>query len=84
MPEDEREKSSKFTTQASPSWSDVLLIREVLSENMGEVVSYIPYFKADCNSPSLVGRGNFEENGERIRENLGLVGKVAVFWVKWH
>ena len=75
MPEDEREKSSRFTTQASPSWSDVRLIREVLAENMGEVVSYIPYFRADCNSPLLVGGGNFEENGERIRENLGLVGE---------
>ena len=73
MPEDEREKSSKFTTQASPSWSDVRLIREVLGENMGEVVSYIPYFKADCNSPSLVGREDSEEDGERIQEDLGSV-----------
>ena len=75
MPEDEREKILQVYDPSFPSWSDVLLIREVLSENMGEVVSYIPYFKADCNSPSLVGRGNFEENGERIRENLGLVGE---------
>ena len=51
------------------------MIREVLDENMGEVASYIPYFRADCNSPLLVGGGNFEENGERIRENLGLVGE---------
>ena len=73
MPEEEREKSSRFTIQASPSWSDTQLVREVLSENMGEVKTYIPYFRADCNSPSLVGRGNFEENGERIREDLGQV-----------
>ena len=73
MPEEEREKSSRFTIQASPSWSDAQLVREVLSENMGEVETYIPYFRADCNSPSLVGRGNFEEDGERIREDLGQV-----------
>ena len=69
MPEEEREKSSRF----HPCWSDVQLVREVLSENMGEVETYIPYFGADCNSPALVGRGNFEENGERIREDLGQV-----------
>ena len=57
MPEEERERSTRFAIQASPSWSDVQLVREVLSENMGEVSTYIPYLKADYNSTSLVGGG---------------------------
>ena len=73
MPEEEREKSTGFTIQASPGWSEVRLIRNVLSENMGEVSIYIPYLKADCNSPSLVGEGNLEGDGERIQEELGSV-----------
>ena len=40
---------------------------------MGEVSIYIPYLKADYNSPSLVGGGDSEEGGERIQEELGLV-----------
>ena len=40
---------------------------------MGEVTTYIPYLKADYNSPSLVGGGNSEGEGERIQEELGSV-----------
>ena len=63
MPEEERERSTRFTIQASPSWSERELVRDVLSENMGEGSTYIPYLKADYNSASLVGRGDSEENG---------------------
>ena len=51
MPEEERERSTRFTIQASPSWSEMQLVRDALSENMGEVSTYIPYLKADYNSP---------------------------------
>ena len=73
MPEEERERSTRFTIQASPSWSEMQLVRDVLSENMGEVSIYIPYLKADYNSSSLDGGGDPEEDGERIQEELGLV-----------
>ena len=73
MPEEERERSTRFTIQASPSWSEVPLIRHVLSENIGEVRIFIPYLRADYNSPSLVGERNLEGDGERIQEELGSV-----------
>ena len=62
------------------------LVRDVLSEHMGEVITYIPYLKADYNSTSLVGGGNSEGDGERIHEELGsavearlLLNEVALF-----
>ena len=78
MPEEERERSTRFAIQASPSWSDMQLVREVLSENMGEVITYIPYLRADYNSPSLVGGENSEEDGERIQEDLDSVVRARL------
>ena len=73
MPEEERERSTRFTIQVSPRWSEMQLVRDVLSENMGEVTTYIPYLKADYNSPSFAGEGDSEGDGERIQEELGSV-----------
>ena len=73
MPGEERERSTSFTIQVSPSWSEIQLVRDVLSENMGEVTTYVPYLKADYNSPSLAGGGDSEGDGERIQEELGSV-----------
>ena len=79
MPEEERERSTRFTIQASPSWSEVQLIRgNLLSDNMGEVGIYIPYLRADYNSPSLVGGRDPEEDGERIREELNQVSEARL------
>ena len=57
MPEEERERSTRFAIQASPSWSEMQLVRDVLSENMGEVITYM----------------NSEGDGERIHEEMDSV-----------
>ena len=68
MSEEEYERSTRFAHQASPSWSEVKFIRDMSDDRYsGEVGIYVPYLKAEFNSPLLIDEKNPAENGERIR-----------------
>ena len=72
-------RSTRFAIQASPSWSEVQPIKDMSGDKyIGEVGIYIPYMRADYNSPLLIGGKDPEEDGERIREKLNQVSEARL------